>query len=89
MFRLLWIALATAQLWGADPRLGTRKLVSAQSVLIGTTIRCVESTYKRGDQVVEKDRWVVSADGLQMTVTTTGMPVDGESLKEDLTYRKQ
>jgi hypothetical protein len=51
--------------------------------------RTVESRYKRGDQVVEKDRWVVSADGLQMTVTTTGMPVDGESLKEDLTFRKQ
>jgi hypothetical protein len=42
-----------------------------------------------GDQVVEKDRRVVSADGLQMTVTTTGMPVDRESLKEDLIFRKQ
>ncbi len=54
-----------------------------------TDPRTVESKYKRGDQVVEKDRWVVSADGLQMTVTTTGMPVDGESLKEDLTFSKQ
>ncbi len=54
-----------------------------------TGARTVESKYKRGDEVVEKDRWVVSADGLQMTVTTTGTPVEGESLKEDLTFSKQ
>ncbi len=54
-----------------------------------TDARTVESKYKRGDHVVEKDRWVVSADGLQMTVTTTGMSVDGESLEEELTFSKQ
>jgi hypothetical protein len=30
--------------------------------IILTDARTVESTYKRGDQVVKKDRWVVSAD---------------------------
>jgi hypothetical protein len=51
--------------------------------------RTVESIYKRGDQVVERDRWMVSADGSRLTVTTTGMPVDGETLKEELTFSKQ
>ena len=51
--------------------------------------RTVESIYKRGDQIVERDRWVVSADGSMLTVTTTGSPVDGESLKEDLTFSRQ
>jgi hypothetical protein len=54
-----------------------------------TDARTVESIYKRGDQVVERDRWVVSADGSQMTVTTTGTPVDGESLEEELKFTKQ
>ena len=49
----------------------------------------VESTYKRGDQVVERDRWVTSTDGLQMTVTTTGLLPAGESLKEELVFRRQ
>jgi hypothetical protein len=49
----------------------------------------VESTYKRGDQVVERDRWVTSTDGLQMTVTTTGVLAAGESLKEELVFRRQ
>ncbi len=32
----------------------------------------VDSFYRRDDQVVEKDRWVVSADGQQMTQTDYG-----------------
>ena len=31
----------------------------------------------------------VRQSGLRLTVTTTGMPADGESLKEDLTFSKQ
>jgi hypothetical protein len=51
--------------------------------------RTVESTHKRGDQIVERDRWVVSADGLRLTVTTTGTPADGELLREDLMFIRQ
>ena len=29
----------------------------------------MESAYKRGDEVVERDRWVVAADGRQMTMS--------------------
>ena len=32
----------------------------------------VDAIYRRGDQVAQKDRWVVSGDGQQMTLTTTG-----------------
>jgi hypothetical protein len=49
----------------------------------------VDSTYKRGDEIADQDRWVVSADGQQMTLTTTGVLGTGEHIKETLVYRKQ
>ncbi len=49
----------------------------------------VDAIYRRDDQVVQKDRWVVSADGQQMTVTTTGMLETGQQLTEKLVFRKQ
>jgi len=49
----------------------------------------VNSTYKRGDDVAEQDRWVVSADGQQMTMTNTGTLGTGERIKETLIFRKQ
>ena len=49
----------------------------------------VDSTYRRGDQIAEKDRWVVSADRRQMTLTTAGELATGERIKEDLVFRKQ
>lgn len=51
--------------------------------------RTVDSTYRRGDQVVEKDHWVVSTDGHQMTMSTAGVLAGGERLKEDLVFRRQ
>ena len=42
----------------------------------------VDSIYRRDDQVAQKDRWVVSADGQQMTLTTTGMLETGQQVKE-------
>jgi hypothetical protein len=50
------------------------------------TVDCI---YKRGDQVTEKDRWVVSADGQQMTLTTTGTLETGQQISENLVFRKQ
>jgi len=36
--------------------------------------------YRRDDQVAQKDRWMVSADGQQMTLTTTGTLETGQQL---------
>jgi len=49
----------------------------------------VDSTYRRGDQVAQTDRWVTSADGTQMTVTTTGTLQTGQKVTETMVFRKQ
>jgi hypothetical protein len=49
----------------------------------------VDSTYRRDDQISQKDRWVVSADGSQMTLTTTGTLETGQQVKETIVFRKQ
>jgi hypothetical protein len=49
----------------------------------------VDAIYRRDDQVAQKDRWVVSADGRQMTLTTTGMLETGQQVKEKLVFQKQ
>jgi hypothetical protein len=48
----------------------------------------VDSIYRRGDQITQKDRWVVSADGA-MTLTTTGTLETGQQVKETMVFRKQ
>jgi hypothetical protein len=49
----------------------------------------VDATYRRNDQVTQRDRWVVSADGAQMTLTTTGSLETGQQIKEILVFKKQ
>jgi hypothetical protein len=49
----------------------------------------VDSMYRRDDQVTEKDRWVVSADGQQMTLTTTGALETGQRVTEKLVFKRQ
>ena len=49
----------------------------------------VDAIYRRGDQVTQKDRWVVSADGQQMTLTTTGTLETGQRETEKLLFKKQ
>jgi hypothetical protein len=49
----------------------------------------VDSIYRRDDQPAQKDRWVVSADGQQMTLTTTGTLETGQHLTEMLVFKKQ
>ncbi|MFZ0957017.1 MAG: hypothetical protein WAN60_11795 [Candidatus Sulfotelmatobacter sp.] len=49
----------------------------------------VDSIYRRDDQISQKDRWVVSADGSQMTMTTTGTLETGQQIKETMVFRKQ
>ena len=43
----------------------------------------VDAIYRRDDQVTQKDRWVVSADGQQMTLTTTGTLETGQRLTRE------
>jgi|SRR5579862_1415851 len=49
----------------------------------------VDSIYRRDNQITQKDHWVVSADGTQMTLTTTGTFETGQQIKETIVFRKQ
>ena len=49
----------------------------------------VDASYQRDDQVTQKDRWVVSGDGQQMTLSTTGTLETGQRLTEKLSFKKQ
>jgi len=49
----------------------------------------VDSIYRRDDKITQRDRWVVSADGQQMTLTTTGTLESGQKVTENLVFRKQ
>ena len=49
----------------------------------------VDAAYRRDDKIAQRDRWVISADGQQMTATTTGMLETGQQIKEKLVFRKQ
>ena len=49
----------------------------------------VDTVSRRDKQVTQKDRFVVSADGQQMTLTTIGTLETGQRLTEKLTFRKQ
>jgi hypothetical protein len=44
----------------------------------------VDVSYRRDDQVAQKDRWVVSEDGQQMTLSTTGTLETGQRITEKL-----
>jgi len=49
----------------------------------------VDAIYRRDEQITQRDRWVVSPDGTEMTVTTSGTLETGQQLKETLVFRKQ
>jgi len=49
----------------------------------------VDATYRRDNQVTQRDRWVVSADGRMMTLTSTGTFETGQHFTEKLTFQKQ
>jgi hypothetical protein len=49
----------------------------------------VDANYRRDDQITQKDRWVVSADGQQMTLSTTGTLETGQRITETLSFKKQ
>jgi hypothetical protein len=49
----------------------------------------VDAVYRRDNQVTQKDRWVVSADKQQLTLTTTGTLETGQHGTEKLVFKKQ
>jgi hypothetical protein len=49
----------------------------------------VDASYRRDDQIAQKDRWVVSEDRQQMTLSTTGTLETGQRLAEKLLFKKQ
>jgi hypothetical protein len=49
----------------------------------------VDSIYRRDNQITQKDRWVVSGDGQQMTLTTTGTFETGQRVTEKLIFKRQ
>jgi hypothetical protein len=49
----------------------------------------VDASYWRDNQIAQKDRWVVSEDGQQMTLSTTGTLETGQRLTEKLLFKKQ
>jgi hypothetical protein len=48
----------------------------------------LDATYRRDNQVTQTDRYQVSADGQQMTLSTTGTLETGQKLTEKLTFKK-
>jgi hypothetical protein len=51
--------------------------------------RTVDAISRRDSQVAQKDRWAVSTDGQQMTLTTTGTSESGQRITENIVFRKQ
>ena len=49
----------------------------------------VDAIYRRDDQVTQRDRWAVSPDGQQMTLTTTAVFETGQHLAETVVFKKQ
>ena len=49
----------------------------------------VDASYRRDNQVSQKDRWVVSEDGQQMTLSTTATLETGQRITEKLLFKKQ
>ncbi len=68
-----------------DVRNSTNDSVSLQLVDAHT----VDAIYRRDEQITQRDRWVVSADGTQMTLTTSGTLETGQQVKETVVFQKQ
>ncbi|MGA8270024.1 MAG: hypothetical protein WB919_00575 [Candidatus Sulfotelmatobacter sp.] len=48
----------------------------------------VDAVYRRDEQVTQTDRWQVSADGQQMTLSTSGTLETGQKVTEKLVFEK-
>jgi hypothetical protein len=49
----------------------------------------VDATYRRDQQVTQKDRWAVAADGRTMTLTSSGSLETGQHFNEKLVFQRK
>jgi hypothetical protein len=49
----------------------------------------VDAVYRRDNKITQTDRWVVSPDGQQMTLTSSGTLETGQRFTEKLVFKKQ
>jgi hypothetical protein len=49
----------------------------------------VNAIYRRDNQVTQKDKWAVSPDGQQMTLSTAGTLETGQRVTEKVVFKKQ
>jgi hypothetical protein len=49
----------------------------------------VSAIYLRDNQVTQRDKWVVSPDGQELTLTSTGVLETGQHVNDKLTFKKQ
>jgi hypothetical protein len=49
----------------------------------------VNAIYRWDNQVTQRDKWVVSPDGQQMTLSTAGTLETGQRVTEKLVFKKQ
>jgi len=57
--------------------------------LVQADAHTVDAVFRRDNQLAQTDRWVVSADGRQMTMSSTGTLETGQRVSEKLVFKKQ
>ena len=85
--RFAWDYSYTARFDGKPHDLRNSRNDSVTLALVDA--HTVDAVYKRDNQMAQKDRWVVSADGKQMTLTSSGTLETGQRINEKLSFKKQ
>jgi hypothetical protein len=85
--RFAWDYSYTAKLDGKPYDLKNSRNDTVTLALVDA--HTVDGIYKRDNQVAQNDRWVVSADGKQMTLTSTATLETGQRISEKLNFKKQ
>ncbi len=85
--RFLWDYSYTAHMDGRPYDLKNSRNDTVALQLIDA--HTVDAVYRRDEQITQRDRWIVSADGQQMALTSTGTLETGQRFTEKLTFKKQ
>jgi len=85
--RFLWDYSYTARFDGKQYDLKNSRNDTVTIVLVDA--HTVDAVYRRDNQLAQTDRWMVSADGRQMTMTSTGTLETGQRVSEKLVFKKQ
>jgi hypothetical protein len=84
--RFLWDYSYAARFDGKKYDLKNSRNDTVTIVLVDA--HTVDAVYRRDNQLAQTDRWVVSADGLEMTMTSTGTLETGQRVSEKLVFKK-